>query len=205
MGAVSFSLDPSLVDALQSELPLSIMVETGTFEAANIKNLVNKFTKFYSVELSSKHYAAASSRFRADERINLLHGDSTAILPKLITSLNAESVLYFLDAHWCSDIGEQGDVSSCPLLGELRAFQHLNSQSVIIIDDARLFCAPPPAPHEISTWPSLSEVLSELSRISSSHELMILNDTFVYYPRSIQTRSGLKMEPRGALTWLSMR
>ena len=36
MGAVTFSLDPRLVASLQGVLPLSILIETGTFKGDTV-------------------------------------------------------------------------------------------------------------------------------------------------------------------------
>src|SRR5690606_22307867 len=105
---------------------------------------------------------------------------------KWASSLHEKSVLYFLDAHWCVAEDTAGELSQCPLLDETRAIGQLNAQSVLLIDDARLFLAPPPEPHVLADWPDLSKLLAALKRLAPSHHLMVLNDTFVLYPAMAQ-------------------
>jgi len=94
-----------------------------------------------------------------------------------------KSVLYWLDAHWCVAEEETGgQKSQCPLLQELEAIEKLNEQSVIIIDDARLFLATPPAPHEASNWPNFDDILGKLHALSSTHRVSVLNDTILFAP-----------------------
>ncbi len=68
----------------------------------------------------------------------------------------------------------------------MTAIARINSQSVIIIDDARLFLAPPGAPHEISQWPCFEEVNQALHKLSDDHVLTIFNDTMIFYPGNIR-------------------
>ncbi|MCX7217340.1 MAG: glycosyltransferase [Burkholderiales bacterium] len=183
MGAVNFSLDKRLVDALQSILPLRVLVETGTFEGQSLANLQDTFEALHSVELSHQYYQSAVMRFAGIHHIYLYQGDSATVLRQLIPRLGSESILYFLDAHWCVAINAVGQTSQCPLLEELQAIGKLNEQSVVLIDDARLFLATPLAPHEASHWPSFHDVVSILFSMSSEHELMVVNDVIAYFPK----------------------
>ena len=79
-----------------------------------------------------------------------------------------------------------GQTSQCPLLDELGAISSLNEQSIILIDDARLFLCPPPRPHEVSQWPSFDSVLKRLRGLSSAHEIMILNDVIICSPAVVR-------------------
>lgn len=183
MGAVSFSLDTLLVDALQDVLPLKVFVETGTFQGDSLDHLKNKFFELHSIELSPEHYERALIRFKSFPHIHLYLGCSSEVLRSVRSSIKSDEVLYFLDAHWCLAANTTGELSQCPLLNELEAIKNLGEQSVIIIDDARLFLSTPPAPHEISHWPDLQQVISSLSTLSKNHELMIINDLIVFYPK----------------------
>jgi myosin heavy subunit len=91
-----------------------------------------------------------------------------------------------LDAHWCVANDTSGEQSQCPLLEEILAIGQLNDQSVILIDDARLFLAPPPKPHEASQWPSLDNIINKLHKLSNQHEIMVINDVIVFYPTNVR-------------------
>ncbi len=186
MGAISFSIDPRLVSSLKSALPLDIFAETGTFQGDSIASVRDQFSEIYSVELSDEYYELAVERFTGDARINLVHSDSPSALQEWGQKLSERSALYFLDAHWCAAENTASILSQCPLLDEIKAIGKLNSDSVIVIDDARLFLAPPLAPHEISQWPSFHQIISALYSMSCHHELMVVNDVIVFYPKQVK-------------------
>lgn len=187
MGAVNFSIDIKLVKALVSVLPLDIFVETGTFEGDTIELVRELFREIYSIELSKIHAENASERFKGFPSINILQGNSPDVLHGLIPKLRQQSVLYFLDAHWCVAEHTAGQVSQCPLMEELREIGHLDQNSVIIIDDARLFLCTPPIPHDVTQWPVLSDVLNALESLAETHTLSIVNDCIIYFPIAVRS------------------
>ena len=70
------------------------------------------------------------------------------------------------------------------MLDEIKAIGTLDSSGVVMIDDARLFLSPPPAPIDPDTWPTLQEVLSALSDLSEEHEPIVIDDVIVFLPSS---------------------
>ena len=134
------------------------------------------------MELADTYFRAARERFASDSSVTLYHGESSEILRQMRPALGDRSTLFWLDAHWCLATGTAGERSQCPLLSELAAISSLNDQSVVLIDDARLFVATPPAPHETSNWPRFGQVLNRLSALSPEHEVMIVNDVIVFFP-----------------------
>jgi glycosyltransferase involved in cell wall biosynthesis len=182
MGAVNFSLDSRLVDALQSALKLEVLVETGTFKGDTAAAVQGSFDRIISIELSQELWAEAAKRFADQPHVQILHGDSAEQLRTLSPELQSKNALYWLDAHWCVADGTAGELSQCPLLQELQAIDCLNDGSVVLIDDARLFLAPPLAPHEISQWPAFNEIVKALQGLSANHELMIVNDVIAFFP-----------------------
>src|SRR4051794_12950820 len=121
MGAVDFSLDPALVEALQSVLHCEIFVETGTFEGDTIERVRGEFSEIHSLEVSESLRERAAVRFDDDPSVHLHLGDSRDVLLSLKEILKGKRVMYWLDAHWCvgDDVGTGG--VECPLLGELDA------------------------------------------------------------------------------------
>jgi hypothetical protein len=187
MGAIDFSIDMRLVECLQLALPISVFVETGTFEGEAIARVRGSFDEIHSIELSDHYYGRAADRFAGDPQLRLYHGDSSEVLDSLRPTLADRGVLYWLDAHWCVADETAGERSQCPLLRELAALGRLNTESVVLIDDARLFLATPPHPHEASDWPRFQQVLQRLLPLSSSHEIMVINDVILFFPATAVT------------------
>lgn len=185
MGAISFTIDESLVGELQKHLPLTHFVETGTFKGETIRKVHRRFERCISIELSEEYHTAAHRTLAGLENITLLLGNSPDVLRTCRSQITEKSTLYWLDAHWCAAEGTAGITSQCPLLAELDAIGTLNSQSLVLIDDARLFLSPPPAPHEISGWPDLSAVLEALKCLSSEHVIVAYNDILIFLPEKI--------------------
>ena len=186
MGAVTFSLDLALVTELTKALPLEVFAETGTFHGDTIDMVRDIFPEIHSVELSTDYYNVTCERFSELTHIELVNGDSATALAKWSLMFGDRSALYFLDAHWCVAENSAGKASQCPLLSELKAINRINEHSLIVIDDARLFLAPPPAPHEISHWPSFDEISKQLASMSCSHKTMVVNDCIVFFPPSVE-------------------
>jgi hypothetical protein len=185
MGAVSFSIDVTMVALFRQALPLRVFVETGTFEGDAVALVLPEFREIHTVELSEGYYAKAVERFRSSDTVTVHHDDSARVLAALRSRLERESVLYWLDAHWCVADDIAGKHSECPLLAELEAIGTLNSQSVVMIDDARLFLCTPPKPHDTGHWPRFQEVIQRLSSLSSDHEIMVINDVIVFFPTTL--------------------
>jgi glycosyltransferase involved in cell wall biosynthesis len=201
MGAIYFSIDSGLVDLFARHLPFEVFVETGTYKGESIDRIKPYFNRFYSIELSEYYVELARTKFKDDPTVTLLHGDAGEKLKNLRQELAARSVLFWLDSHWCDDSGTAGAASQCSLMNELRSIGELNSNSVILIDDARLFLCPPGKPHDYLKWPDLNEVLSGLQSLSSSHECMVINDIIVYFPQKVKAHVRQYGHEHGA-DWL---
>jgi hypothetical protein len=159
------------------------------------------FNEIHTIELSDEHAAQAAERFRSHSNVTLYQGNSSDVLSSLGPGLKDASVLYWLDAHWCVGSGTGGR-SQCPLLAELAAVEKLNGESVVLIDDARLFLCAPPHPHEADDWPRFDQVLQELLRLSADHELMIINDVIVFFPRAIAAEMS-DFASANSIDWLA--
>lgn len=185
MGAISFTLDQSLVRELRRHLHCTRFVETGTFRGDSLEIAQALFAHCLSIELSPEYHEAARQRFAHAPHVNVLLGDSPAVLRAQRAVFTGESTLFWLDAHWCAAENTAGEKSQCPLLDELDAVGPLHPRSAILIDDARLFLSAPPKPHEISAWPGLDAVLRALHRLSHRHALVCFNDVLVFVPADI--------------------
>lgn len=201
MGAVDFSVSTALIDILRRALPVEVFVETGTFEGDTVAAVAGRFSEVHSIELSNEYFRRAQERFAENAHVHIHHGDSAHLLGGIRKRVGERGAIYFLDAHWCVAHETAGEESQCPLLAEVRALHPLGKSSVLLIDDARLFLAPPPKPHEISHWPSLDELMRALRRLSATHEVMVLNDVIAYYPAAIRDEVAAHAHDVG-IDWL---
>jgi len=164
-------------------LPLRSFVETGSFHGDTIAAVAGEFDTVVSIECDPVLHAAAASRFAGVPNVSVYLGHSPDILRELPPRFLGQSVVYWLDAHWCGGGGTGNTHSECPLLAELAAIGHLKESSVVLIDDARYFLAPPPPPHKSEQWPMFDEVAVKLRALSPNHRLWVINDVIVFAPR----------------------
>src|SRR5262249_25221802 len=124
--------------------------------------------------------ATAATRLASMRNVTNLAGHSPEVLRGLAPQLASEGVLYWLAAKRAPETA--GQQHACLLVEELAAIGKLNESSVVLIDDARLFLAPPPPPLDQSKWPLLDEVTERLKALSPDHRLWVINDVFVFAP-----------------------
>ncbi len=116
---------------------LRTLVETGTKYGEMIAAAEDSFANIYSVELNKQLWQAATLRFRANDRIRILYGDSETVLPEILAELD-EPALFWLDAHLIEG-GVLGNEVT-PIRHELdHVLDHPVRGHVILVDDARLF------------------------------------------------------------------
>lgn len=204
MGAVTFSLDTRLLDALREALPLEVFVETGTFKGDGAAAAAARFSRVITVESSESLWQEVKARFAAEPRVDARLGDSGDFLREVAPGLRGTATLFWLDAHWCVATGTAGEKSQCPLLAEIEAIGSLAPASVVLVDDARLFLATPPEPHDVTQWPSFDEVTRALRRLSDRHELAVVNDVIAFFPP--EARDAVQGFARKAgVDWLRSR
>jgi len=181
LGAIHFSVDIELIKCLKEALPLNNFVETGTFKGDTAKSVAPHFERVFTIELADGLFKAAREALAPFSNVECLFGDSATVLSRLKASLADQGVVYWLDAHWCGTT-TAGVSDECPLYREVSVLGPLNPDSVILIDDARLFLAPPPSPHNASHWPSIDRVIDYLRATSRVHGLWVINDVIIFAP-----------------------
>ena len=179
MGIVRPGPPESLVLALRDALGAETFIETGTFRGATAEWASRQFTIVHSIELAESIYRETHDRIGGIENLTLHLGNTRTILPDLISALEAPAILW-LDAHWSGGT-TSGEGDQCPLLDEL-AIAHSASQPLaILVDDARFFVSPPPAPLNLDHWPDLVTVIERLSKGGQNY-VAVTEDIFVAAP-----------------------
>lgn len=167
-----------LLLALKQECRIEQFVETGTYRGDTAAWAADHFSRVTTVELAAGFHARAVERFAGQPKVAALHGDSPTVLRSLVSSMTAPAI-FWLDAHWCG--GESADQSECPVLGELDVIDASPFPHIVLVDDARLFCAPPPRPHRAELWPDLATLVARLHR-GGARYVAQFDDVFVAVP-----------------------
>ena len=158
MGIDRFGAPQDTIGFLQQALGLDTFVEGGTFTGASARAAAATFARVYTIEKSPAMQAVARRNLAGLDNVTLLEGDTREHL-RALAGRGRE--LYWLDAHW-SGGATYGLGEECPLLEELRLVFAAGSDCAILVDDARLFLAPPPRPHDPAEWPTLREIAASL-------------------------------------------
>jgi hypothetical protein len=169
----------ALIMALQQRLGLGDFVETGTYRGDTAAWAAGHFPRVTTIELSPAYCAAAQTRFHDQPNVRVLGGDSSTVLREVVPAL-AGPALFWLDAHW-SGLDTAGQEAECPLLAEIALINAAPLPHVLLVDDARLFCAPPPHPHRAAQWPDLAATVSVLGAGGARH-VVLWQDVFVAVP-----------------------
>ena len=162
MGCVRFGIPREQVIWLKDHFHLHSFVETGTNQAETSLWASNHFDRVVTIEAHEPLYRSAVERHSHVGNIEFVLGDSRDCLKSLLPTLTVPA-LFWLDAHWCGS-ETHGRSHECPVIDELRMINESSVDHFILIDDARLFLAPPPAPHNADHWPSIREICDLLGR-----------------------------------------
>lgn len=116
---------------------LRVFVETGTNEGDTPWALSGDFDTLFTIELDPGLAQAATARFAGYPHITCLQGDSTAVLPHVLTLFDGPALVW-LDGHFSGPNTAHGPLST-PIRAELAALFADGRRHVILIDDARIF------------------------------------------------------------------
>jgi hypothetical protein len=169
----------SLVTSLKDEFSLKYFIETGTFLGDTAYWASQHFEKVYTIENSEKLLQQASSRYSGLNNVQFVMGDSRDKLQEIVEKVKSPAI-FWLDAHWSGGI-TLGEGYECPLLEEIKVIVHDAYDHFILVDDARLFLAPPPKPHVPDQWPDIVSVINVLNS-NQPRFIVILNDVIVAVP-----------------------
>ena len=190
MGIVNFGIPLDETKWLLTKQELDIFVEGGTYQGGTACSMSELFSTVYTIERSDVMYGIAKEKLSGIDNITLLKGDTREHLKNIL--IDNDNFLFWLDAHWSG--GETyGKDDECPLLEELKIiFESSASNYAILIDDARLFLAPPPIPHDAGKWPSIKDIASV---IPCGYELIVRYDVLYIVKETIGFRDKVQDSP----------
>lgn len=184
MGATQLGIPDSL--ALRYQNGCRIFVETGTYKGGSAVWATDHFQHVYSIEgYRPRFEKTAAALVGKHKNLTLIFGDSRDELARVIVHIE-QPIFYWLDAHWLGEGAHDSGGDECPLRQELNAIAHhpYAAQSVIFIDDARLFLAPPPYPHDPAQWMAYPEIERELRRLP--RQVWVDQDVIIAVPEVLR-------------------
>jgi hypothetical protein len=153
---------------------LSVMVETGTFHGQMIDATIHRFKQIHSIEIFEPLAMRAIHRFKGNPKVQILYGDSSDLLPSLLSKI-PEPILFWLDGHFSGEGTGIGRAAS-PIVAEIEHILRLRQQfeDVIIIDDARCFAG-------TNGYPELNSFMADLKKQFGRH-VRIADDAIFILP-----------------------
>jgi len=144
MGSISrFSLN-----RIAKEYDISYFVETGTWKGDGVAYALKApFKRIISIEIVPGIAKTAKERFKPDQKVEIIEGDSVAVLARELAGLNG-NCLFWLDAHFPgADEGvkkydaEEDEDLRLPLEKEIVVIKNTRPtyNDVLIIDDLRIY------------------------------------------------------------------
>lgn len=179
MGVVRFGAPEEEINILSKIMSLSVFFEGGTYRGATALNASRAFDKVITVERSEMMFEIARSIIGNTRNIVMLKGDTRDYLQTVLES--NDNIIFWLDAHW-SGGDTYGENDECPLLKELEIIFSYKKNYAVLVDDARLFLAPPPKPHKLEHWPTI-KIIAEI--IPEGWELIIYDDVIYIFPTHV--------------------
>jgi hypothetical protein len=176
MGIINFGIPIREALAVSKILNLNIFVETGTYMGETALKMSQFFKRVYTIEASENLFKISQHNLKNFDNIIAYLGDSRKILNSIIE--NEDNILFWLDAHW-SGGNTYGENDECPIIEELNVIFKFKKNYAILIDDARLFLAPPPLPHNFRNWPSILDISNTIPK---DFDLLIHNDVIYIFP-----------------------
>lgn len=165
------------IQNLLNNFSIPTFIETGTAGGASVRAASTLFTKCHTIEIVPDRAAGSYP-----ENVLLYTGSSPAILPSIIGLYSPKQYIFFwLDAHYSEPTESAPEVVECPLIEEIQAIKS-HEKAVIMIDDARLFLAPPKWPCDYTRWPAFSAVFNTLLGCFPNHFVTVIDDYIVCVP-----------------------
>lgn len=138
------------ISEIRDKYGIDTFVETGTMYGESVDFALEQgFTDIYSIEIEDVLYESAKLKYINNDNVHILHGDSSQVLPTLLSDLD-KGALFWLDAHFPgADMGLR-TYESCleldydtrlPLEQELTAIakHSKNYKNVVVADDLWIY------------------------------------------------------------------
>lgn len=170
-----------IIEKYRKEYNPGLFIETGTFLGDTVEYFKNKFSSLISIELSEELAAKAQKRFEADKQVKIVQGDSSKVLPGLLSNIKTP-VLFWLDGHYSSEFFVNDEFiktargeSNTPIIQELKIILSSVEDPLILIDDARLF-------NGQNDYPTIKEIVQLVQESNKQLSVLVSDDIIHIIP-----------------------
>ena len=181
-------LSPQFVGEISARFGLVTFIETGTYKGDTVFSLKNIFEKLVSIELSADLHKSARQRFRNEQKISIVRGDSAEALAQALAKNNRRALIW-LDAHYSGHGTVRGE-NNTPIIRELSALENYSAgNDVILIDDFRLFWKVNDgfAKHDsISGYPTATAIVERIQKIGDGYDCFVMLDALLAISRKFR-------------------
>lgn len=178
----TFSLESEYLEMVESATCIPAFLETGTYKGDTAEIAAHHFSNVHTIELSKPLAEKAQKRFFNKKNVTVHHGDSSELLPTILKKIKEKTVI-FLDAHFSMHDTAKGKENT-PIITELNHIKKSeHKDSVIIIDDIRMFYDPLIEPGDtfMAGYPTLNAVVEKILEINSEYKIAIIYDTLIAF------------------------
>lgn len=182
----SGALKQELLNTLKTVFNVDTFVETGTYFGNTAETAKNVFSEVHTIELSLDLFMQAQRKFLKSKNVFVYRGDSPVVLQEILPEISGR-ILFYLDGHYSGDDSARSDVNT-PILKELSTIRAANKdQSIILINDMRLF-QDSLYPENIRNtcldgYPDLRAVVEAILAINPTYQICFLGDALLAYPQ----------------------
>jgi len=176
------SIPRDLVLRIQDIANIPYFIETGTAGGESVAWAKDHFKECWTIE------ADQTREINKLEGINYHAGNTAEVLPSILLDEKLQDkqtpIFFWLDAHWCEPYQNNTGRKECYLIEEIEAIKD-RINSVVLIDDARLFAGPPPYPNDPRDWPRLDHIFRKLNECLPNYMVTIVDDYIIAVPPSL--------------------
>lgn len=199
MGLVHPGIPKELALQLQRQYGIETFVETGTYYGGTAVWASSHFKDVFTIEFAKPIYDQVVKTHGSLSNVHFIFGNSREELPKITAALD-KPTLFWLDGHW--SVGETyGENDECPILDEIGAILQSPFAHFILIDDARLFLAPPPEPLHIEQWPTIKTIVDHFSSTAHRYEVFVYEDAIIAVPQSAAQFTAEYLQDKTSEAW----
>lgn len=178
-----------LINEFLKGIEIPVIVETGTAFGDSIKEASKYFEECYTIELNEERGVVSNTD---TGNIHYYKGHTIDVLPNLLSQFqylkgdipdgSYRYILWWLDAHFDGDKPAASPYKDCYVLEELDIISPYSQDSLVIIDDARLFFGNPPYPNNAAQWPTVQQIFATFNDKFPYHYTTIIDDYIISIP-----------------------
>ena len=164
----------TVIDTHRKTSGYTTFIETGTYLGDMVAAQRDVFKRIISIELGEALWQQATTRFKNQQHITILRGNSSDVLNSLVQTLT-EPAIFWLDAHYSQGITARGN-KECPILEELDViFTGPPLPHILLIDDARCFTG-----HD--DYPTIDTLTRYVQDKNSDYVMEVKDDIIRFVP-----------------------